>query len=422
MTITRDDDSPERQLAEATRGEVDREKVVAEPRRRRPWQRWIEAEYGLRDYWYPAAYSREVAEGQVLSRKLLGEDILLVRKNERVFAVADRCAHRGSRFSERPLVLSEDTITCWFHTWTFDLEDGSIRCILNDPNSVLSGKPGIKAYVVQEAVGMIWVFVGDGQPPPLEADLPPGMLDPNLTFHQPDSVVLNANWRLCVENGFDPGHHFIHNWSPFVIDSGFPMTFGYVSKRGEEHSMVDYFLDDPGPKGFTRCTKASELLFRATIPGKDGRPDTTYVAPGAMGRSDEELADEFLKMPPITVGIWMPVAVSIENFPGILSGFDFSVPIDDKTTRFFPMGAKRCKSEQEAADFAGDGGTREWKVPVVDNFLVDDNKARESMQEFYEKLDGWYRERLYRPDLEITMFRKFYSEHARALQPRPEWE
>lgn len=405
----------EEELAVTTRPFVDyREKDG----RRRPWQRWIQAELGLRGYWYPALASRDLAEGRHHKATLLGEEILLLRHAGVLRAVEDRCAHRGTRLSGRPLTLSDDTITCWYHTWTFDLDDGRLRCILNDPESVLVGKTGIRTYPVQEAKGIIFVFIGDGTPPPLECDVPPGFLDDDMAICVGHSKVVNANWRLALENGFDPGHHFMHNWSPWVLQSGFPMTFGYVAKRGEEHGQVDYYVEDPGPKGFTRCTLTSELIFEATIPGKNGKPDTTFTSPGAVGRSPQELHDLFVNMPPILVGIWAPCSVSVENFPTGITYYDWGVPIDEHHTLFFPVGGKRCASEEEGERWAETDGWNEW-WPVVPDFIdSEDNKGRESLHKFYAEEDGWYQERLYRPDIEITMFRKFFSEHARGIQTR----
>jgi carbazole 1,9a-dioxygenase len=410
------DSGVERQLADETRSFVERPE---RDRRHRPWQRWVDAELGLRGYWYPVARSSDVLEGEPKSIMALGEEILLVRKGDRLYGVEDRCAHRGTRFSERPLSLSEDTVTCWYHTWTFDLEDGRIRCILNDPETVLKGKVGIRAYKVQEARGLVFAYIGDGDAPPLEDDLPPGFLNEDLAMHITEPGIITANWRLCLENAFDPGHHFIHNWSPLVIESGFPMTFGYVAKKGEEHAQVHYEVDGPGTMGFTRCTKTSEFLFEATIPGRDGRPDVLYQAPGAAGRTKEELLERFMSMAPITVGIWLPCANSITNFPYTgAHNFEWLVPIDAHTTQYFKVGGKPCATEAEAEAWRGQQGYDEWEGPVIKGFMVDDNKARESMEKFYTEEDGWYRERLYRPDLEITMFRKFFSEHARDIQTR----
>jgi carbazole 1,9a-dioxygenase terminal dioxygenase component len=405
----------ERELADQTRDYVERPERDL---RRRPWQTYIDAELGMRGYWYPVARSKDLVDGSPQPVKVLGEEILLVRKGDKLYGVEDRCLHRGARFSARPLSLSEDTITCWYHTWTYDLEDGRIRCILNDPDSNLAGKPGIRAYAIEERRGLIFAYIGDGEPPALEGDLPPGLLDEDVTYHIAELRMIGANWRLALENSFDPGHHFIHNWSPLVIESGFPITFGYVAKKGEEHMMVDYHVEGPGPLGFTRTTKEGEYLFEATIPGKDGKPDTLYKAPGAVGRTNEELDALFQGMPPIRIGIWMPCVNSIENFPGTLTGYEWLVPVDENTTMCVTIGGKRCATPEESEAWKGEQGHIEWKVPVVDKFIVDDDFARVGVQKFYEDEDGWYRERMYRPDIEITMLRKFFANNARGIQTR----
>ena len=90
----------------------------------RPWQGWIDATLGFRNYWYPAALSRHVTEDACQAVTLLGEEILLVRRADRLYAIQDRCAHRGVRFSKRPLFYTPHTITCWYHTFTYNLDDG----------------------------------------------------------------------------------------------------------------------------------------------------------------------------------------------------------------------------------------------------------------------------------------------------------
>lgn len=414
MVATRGDVSDlNTELASETRAYVEQ----LAPRRHRPWQRWIDAELGFRGYWYPAMRSIDLAEGAAVPITILDEEILVVRHGDRLFAVENRCAHRGTRFSERPLMLSEDTITCWYHTWTYDMTDGRLRCILNDPESVLAGKVKIRAYEIQEAKGLIFVYIGDGVAPALERDVPATFLEEDVAIHVAEPGDIEADWRLCLENAFDPGHHFLHNWSPFVIESGFPMTFGYVAKRGEEHSEVTFHTEGPGPVGFSRCTKTTELIFQSVIPGRDGRPDTVYTAPGAVGRSHEELISTFMAMDPIRIYIFLPCNNTVTNFPGDLTYYEWCIPIEPGRTRYIICGGKRVKSTEEAESWLGQEGYDSWKVPVVDKFFADDNMARESLQQFYGDEDGWYRERLYRPDLELAMFRKFFSEHGGELQP-----
>jgi len=173
----------------------------------RPWQGWIDATLGFRNYWYPAALSRHVTEDACQAVTLLGEEILLVRRADRLYAIQDRCAHRGVRFSQRPLFYTPHTITCWYHTFTYNLDDGKLRCVLNEPECPLAGKVGIKSYPVTEAKGIIFVFIGDIDPPALGCDLPPGFLDEDNALYLSEPCEVKSNWRLGCENGFDPGHH-----------------------------------------------------------------------------------------------------------------------------------------------------------------------------------------------------------------------
>src|SRR5579885_2812480 len=162
-------------------------KFVDRPGRTRkralPWQRWIDAELGFRNYWYPAALSRQLTEGGCRPVTLLGEELLLVRNGGRLYAIEDRCAHRGVRFSKRPLFYTPHTITCWYHTFTYNLDDGKLRCVLNEPGCPLAGKLGVRTYPIEERKGLVFVFVGDIDPPPLKCDTPPGFLDDDLAIH-----------------------------------------------------------------------------------------------------------------------------------------------------------------------------------------------------------------------------------------------
>ena len=56
---------------------------------------------------------------------------------------------------------------------------------------------------------------------------------------------------------------------------------------------------------------------------------------------------------------------------------------------------------------------------VIDTFNVDDVTAREAMEVFYAQEGGWEKERLYRPDVIITEWRKLASTHNRGIQRRP---
>ncbi|MEQ8387668.1 MAG: Rieske 2Fe-2S domain-containing protein [Alphaproteobacteria bacterium] len=406
-----------RTLIDETSGHVE---VLKEKTRKgaKPWQVWLDAELGLRNYWYPAALSRHLAEGEHKAVKLLGEEILLMRQKGRVFALEDRCPHRGVRFSARPLFYTKETLSCWYHTWTFDIETGQLRTILNEPDSPLIGKCGVKSYPVEERKGILFIFVGDEKPGPVENDVAPHFLDDNAVIYATEPYDIESNWRLACENGYDPGHQFIHNWSPLSLDMGMHTSFGYTSTPADLQETIDYRTEHGAPQGFTRKVQKTTFNHRAEIPLKDGTKKE-IILPLARGKSEEELRKVTQIIYEGTVGLWLPCMLRVTTFPQpYCTHYEAYVPKDEKTHTYFQFGVIHTDDEEWADRWLTEEGPLLWEEPVVRGFTIDDAFARKEMQKFYGEEDGWNRERLYRPDVELTMWRKFASEHARGVQTR----
>ncbi|MGH8739001.1 MAG: hypothetical protein ACREVC_16735, partial [Burkholderiales bacterium] len=93
------------------------------------------------------------------------------------------------------------------------LETGVLKAALTDgPDSPVCGKARAKTYPVEQRLGLIWVYIGEGVPPPLESDIPEDLL-------HPDAVLLGrvtmqkGNWRYACENAFDEGHFkYLHRY------------------------------------------------------------------------------------------------------------------------------------------------------------------------------------------------------------------
>src|SRR5438132_4389986 len=58
------------------------------------WPRYDAAVLGFRNYWYPVLLSRQV-RGRPRAITVCGERIVLVRDRGRLYALHDRCPHRG---------------------------------------------------------------------------------------------------------------------------------------------------------------------------------------------------------------------------------------------------------------------------------------------------------------------------------------
>jgi nitrite reductase/ring-hydroxylating ferredoxin subunit/uncharacterized membrane protein len=70
--------------------------------------------------WTALARDDELAPGQTLRREVDGAGVLLVRHHGEIYAIADRCSHRGCSLAEG--TLREGTITCRCHGSTFTLD------------------------------------------------------------------------------------------------------------------------------------------------------------------------------------------------------------------------------------------------------------------------------------------------------------
>lgn len=75
--------------------------------------------------WTPAADVSLLSEGQPTRVVVDETPVLLLRSGERIYAIHDRCSHRGCALSDGE--VQGDEIVCSCHGSRFDLRDGSLR-------------------------------------------------------------------------------------------------------------------------------------------------------------------------------------------------------------------------------------------------------------------------------------------------------
>ncbi len=178
-------------------------------------------ELGHRNYWYPIIERRRVKKRPV-SVSLLGEDIVLFPgKNGKAVALVDRCPHRGTKLS-RGRILFPGTLSCGYHGWTYNEHGECVAAIVEGPDSRLRGQVCVKAYPTEERFGIVWAFMGEGEAPPLDEDLPPGLLEPNILV-QYVFEYWPCDWRNVTENYPDMLHAiFVHRNSPEILFQQIP--------------------------------------------------------------------------------------------------------------------------------------------------------------------------------------------------------
>jgi carbazole 1,9a-dioxygenase len=365
-----------------------------------PWSSYFQAALGFRNHWYPGFFGNQLAEGECRGQELLGERILFKRIDGRVYAIEDRCAHRGVSFSVRPECHSKNTISCWYHGFTYDVRDGKLVAIVTDPESPLIGKVTLKSYPIEERKGLIFVFIGDEPPHALSLDLQPGFLDDDLAVYpNGDHETVKSNWRLAAENGVDASHIYIHRNSGLVNLAGraLPLANYFTSREG---MVVDA---NGAPKGVIKGAGSKVSVWATEI---EGVKVTSQYPP------DRNFSDK-----PTDTSLWLPCGLKVDPFPSEGSiQFEWYVPLDEQSHHYIVTWGQRVTSEAQAEKFFHEIDAV-WK-DLMNRFNNDDVVAREAMERFYAEEDGWNQEILYRPDLVITEWRKLASRHNRGVQTK----
>ena len=164
----------------------------------------------LRRYWQPAALSVELESNRpVVPVTLLGERLVLFRDaGGKLGLVGRHCPHRGADLCYGR--LEDNGLRCPFHGWHFDVLGQCVEQPGEPEDSRMHENIRTTAYPVVERNGIVFAYMGPGDPPPFPA------LD---CFAAPDSHVFafkgrwECNWLQALEVGIDPAHaSFLHRF------------------------------------------------------------------------------------------------------------------------------------------------------------------------------------------------------------------
>ncbi len=175
----------------------------------------------MRRYWQPAALARELdSERPVVPVRLLGESLVLFRDESGDLGLIERhCAHRGADLCFGR--LEDGGLRCPFHGWLFDRTGQCLEQPAEPPESAFFTRVKLTGYPVVERNGIVFAWMGGGEPPPL----------PSLDcFTAPDAYtfafkgLIECNWLQALEVGIDPAHaSFLHR---FIEDEDPNDTYG----------------------------------------------------------------------------------------------------------------------------------------------------------------------------------------------------
>src|SRR5579875_130967 len=377
----------------------------------RDYAPYLEAAWGFKNHWYPALFSHELPEGSLRGVVIAGHEVALRRAKGKVYGLADQCIHRGVKISARQMCLNDEHLTCWYHGFCYGLEDGVLKTIVGSPRDPLIGRVKIRTYPLEERGGIIFVFIGDEDyrpVPPLTADLPIRITDdPNPTPHLLDENLFmcgvhglaKSNWRLGAENAFDPGHVLIH-WDNAIVaatDSFIPLGFHPTSPDSVK------IIDVPdGPKGIMN------MYYTYTYAMATENPVARIKSRGSQHHY-------------VRTSFYLPGCLLVEHWP--LPGmaiYGWYVPTDDRHHEYWDVAIARCNSEEERKDLQFKH-EKMFKPLHFEDFYSNDIFAREAMQRYYDRQDGWHGEQLCELDSSIITWRKLASHYNRGIQEPPDW-
>ena len=159
----------------------------------------------LRTFWQPIFHSADLLPGRPIPLRIMSDLFTLYRGTSgQTFLIDHRCPHRGAQLSAG--WVEGDELRCFYHGWKFA---GDGRCVEQPAeDNATCDRVKIRSFPTQEYLGLVFAFLGEGEPPPL-----PRYPD----FERFDGFIeVNAYFRECnffqnLENSLDMSHvGFVH--------------------------------------------------------------------------------------------------------------------------------------------------------------------------------------------------------------------
>ena len=363
-----------------------------------PYKRFDIPRLGFENYWYPVVLASEIRKKPKAVR-LAGRDMAIFRDGGRLFAVEDRCPHRGVKLSlGRCEFPGSGTISCPYHGWTFAGETGRLAgALMEGPDAAIVGKAKVDTFPVQEYAGLVWIWPGSMTPSDLKTDVPAWISQQEEFFNISMYTDYKCNWRWLVDN-WPQDHHaqYVHRDSPELIfqpQLPFALTLhpqprddnkGLAIKRTGGTTSGNY----PGLGRFPRKEwwRFMKPTGRGNTSGFEG--SKAYQVYGIKNQSE----------------VWLPGLTIVLRLTGEYALIQWAVPIDAETTRCFNINCwRRMGRARDLYERAHYYLFRRW---VHDRMFSDQDKIL-----IESTVPG--PEYLSRTDVGVIAWRKFAGQAAR---------
>lgn len=221
----------------------------------------------MRRYWQPVALSEELAPGgSPIPLQIMGEELVLFRDEKGRIGLLDlHCSHRGADLSYGR--IEDGGLRCLYHGFLYDVQGRCLETPNEPPESKLKDKICHKAYSCQEKGGVIFGYMGPGEPPLLPAyevlDAPPERRITSKYYHE-------CNYLQGLEGNIDSTHAwFLHGFRP--TEEGVKMAAAYPTEdeRKLSGTKVSRAFRQPKPGKYYGPVEVEETDFGLWA---DGRP------------------------------------------------------------------------------------------------------------------------------------------------------
>lgn len=154
----------------------------------------------LRTFWHPICRVKDLSSGRAVPVKLMSEQFTLYRgESGKPYLVDFHCPHRGAQLSAG--WVEGESIRCRYHGWRYE---GTGQCVEQPgEEESFASKVKIRSYPTYEYLGLIFVYIGEGDAPPFRK---------HPDFEQPGVVDAGApelwpcNYFNRIDNACDAGH------------------------------------------------------------------------------------------------------------------------------------------------------------------------------------------------------------------------
>jgi phenylpropionate dioxygenase-like ring-hydroxylating dioxygenase large terminal subunit len=185
----------------------------------------------MRRYWQPAALVDELSGNRSIKPvRLFGEDLVIFKDDNGHYGlVGRRCPHRGTDLAYGR--LENGGLRCAFHGWLFDIHGRCIETPAEPPDSNLCANIKQVAYPVVERSGILFAYMGGGEPPALpQFDCFVAPSSHTFAF----KGMIDCNWLQSLEVGIDPAHtSFLHR---FFEDEDPSQSYGKMFRDASNDS------------------------------------------------------------------------------------------------------------------------------------------------------------------------------------------